>query len=215
MIRAIIFDMDGVISDTQKLHARVEERLLGKHGIRIKAKYITENFSGVPTRDFFQDLFKEHNITADVDSVIKEKWKEMAADAKSGVSAIHGAVELIDKLKIQGFKLGVASSSCRKYVDIVLSKLKVKEKFDVIVTMEDVKHGKPNPEIFLLAARKLRVLPKNCIVIEDGISGIIAAKKAGMKSIAFVKATAIRSKYPADMIVDDLKLLVTEKNQYF
>lgn len=212
MIKAVIFDMDGVISDTQKLHAKVEEKLLGKYGIKIKADEITEKFSGVPTKDFFQELFNEHKISINIDLIMKEKWKEMIIDAKKSVSAVSGAIELINELKKQDFKLGVASSSTKKYVDVVLSKLKLKEKFDVIVTQEEVRHGKPNPDIFLLTARRLNVLPENCIVIEDGISGIIAAKKAGMKSIAFIDKTKIvRNIYPADLIVSDLKLLTFEK----
>jgi HAD superfamily hydrolase (TIGR01509 family) len=216
MIKAVIFDMDGVISDTQKLHASVDEKLLRKHGINISASEITEKFSGMPTIEIFKKLFNEKKISVNIDFIMEEKWKRMMAYAKNDVSPISGSIELINKLKRQNFKLGIASSSPKNYVNVVLSKLKLKEKFDAVTTQEEVEHGKPKPDIHLLTAEKLDTLPKECVVIEDGISGMIAAKRAGMKSIAFIDKTRRKlgfdsRKYPADLIVSYLKEVNSEK----
>jgi HAD superfamily hydrolase (TIGR01509 family) len=211
MIKAVIFDMDGVISDTQKLHASVEEELLRRNGIMMSAKEITEKFSGVPTKYFFNELFRENKVSADIESVMEEKWKRMAIRARKSVSSIPGAIKLINELKRKKIKLGLASSSKKPYVEAVLSKLRIKEKFDAITTNEEVKRGKPFPDIFLLTAEKLHMIPAECAVIEDAVSGVIAANRAGMKSIAFVDKYRItesdRMRYPADFICNDLKKL--------
>lgn len=215
MIKAVIFDMDGVISDTQKLHASVEEKLLQRFGIRIKASEITEKFGGMPTKEIFKKLFKENKVSTDIDSIMEEKWEEMIKYAKDSVSPVSGSIELINELKRQNFKLAISSSSPKKYVNVVLDKLKLKGKFDVITTQEEVKRGKPYPDISLLTAKKLETLPEECVVIEDGISGMMSAKRAGMKSIAFIdKSRSTKTdngNYPADLIVNDLKKINSKK----
>ncbi len=207
-IKAVIFDMDGVVSDTQKLHASVEESLLKKYGIKMDVEEITEKYAGVPDRKVFERIFRDNNILVDVDKVIKEKWDKMFSLTKNNVSPISGAMELINELKNNGFKLGIASSSPIRFIELVLSELGLKEKFYAITGAEEVKYGKPDPQIFLLTARKLRVTPKECVVIEDGISGMIAAKRAGMKCIGLVEKE--NRDYPADLIVRSLREIKIE-----
>jgi beta-phosphoglucomutase family hydrolase len=208
-IRTVIFDMDGVISDTQKLHASVEEKLLKKYGIRMSSDEITEKYAGISAKEFFGKIFEAHGISVDVERVINEKWGKMICIAKNNTFPLPGAVELITQLKKNGFKLGVASTSSHKFIELVLSELKLKEKFDVIVSGEDVKFGKPNPEIFLLTSKKLDVQPSECVVIEDGINGIIAAKRAGMKCILLTREN--KGRYSADLVISSLKELSIEK----
>ena len=186
-IKAVIFDMDGVISDTQKLHASVEEKLLKKYGIELNSDEITEKYAGVPDKEFFEKIFKDYKVSVDVEKIINEKWKEMINIAKNNIFPIPGIIELVKQLKENRFKLAVASSSPHNFIELVLSELKLEGKFDVIVSAEDVKFGKPNPEIFLLASKNLSVDPSECVVIEDGINGIIAAKRAGMKCILLTR----------------------------
>ena len=209
-IKAIIFDMDGVISDTQKLHALVEEEILRRYGVNLSPEEITQKYAGTTDREFFEKIFNDHNISVDVENIIKEKWERMIKISKNNISPISGAVELIKNLRRNDFKLAIASASPHNFIKLVLEELNLKGKFDVIVSAEDVKFGKPNPEIFLLAVKKLRVKPEECIIIEDGINGIIAGKKAGMKCIWFTKEEN-KTKVPADLIVNDLKELTIAK----
>lgn len=205
----MIFDMDGVISDTQGLHAEVEEELLKKYGVTMSADEITEKYAGVSDKEFFERAFKGHRMPPnDITIIIAEKWDEMVALAENNIRPIPGAIELISELKRQKFKLGVASASPVKFIDLVLSKLKLKEEFDVITSGDEVERGKPDPDIFLLTAKKLGVRPKECVVIEDGINGMIAAKRAGMKCVGLVKN---EGSYPADLIVNEFKELTIEK----
>jgi HAD superfamily hydrolase (TIGR01509 family) len=184
MIKAIIFDMDGVISDTQKLHSQVESQLLARHGIKISPKEISKKYSGVRTKEFFEDLLKGKNC--DLDELIDMKWKEMKKLASLNADEIPGAIKLIKKLRNEGFVLAVASASNLDYVKTILNSLNIIPYFKTIVSGDMVSKGKPDPESFLLAAKKINLNPKECLVIEDGISGMEAAKKAGMNCIGLV-----------------------------
>jgi HAD superfamily hydrolase (TIGR01509 family) len=204
-MKAVIFDLDGVISDTNFLQSRVEENLLKKYGINLSYKEITEKYAGMSDKEFFKTVFDDFKKKCDINEIIKEKWENIFELAKKGIKPMPGALKLINRLKNSGFKLAVSSASRKDFIKLVLSELKILNKFDAITSGTEVKKGKPNPEIFLLTAKKLKVNPKNCIVIEDGRLGMIAAKKARMKCIGLVKNK--KENYPADKIVSNLSQL--------
>ena len=186
MIKGIIFDMDGVISDTQKLHSKVESELLGRYGIKITPSEITAKYSGVRTKEFFDHLLRKQKQEYDLDLLIKEKWSQMAKFAAESVDAIDGSVELIQRLSRAGYPLAVASASNLNYVETVLKTLGIIDHFSGIVSGDMVSKGKPDPESFLLASSKIRIPPEYCLVIEDGVSGMQAAISGGMKCIGLV-----------------------------
>ena len=202
MIKGIIFDMDGVISDTQKLHSKIESELLNRYGINITSSEITEKFSGVRDKEFFDKLLKEQNEKYDLNILMKEKWSRMEKFASKSVDAISGSIKLIQRLSQDGYPLAVASSSNLNYVETVLKTLDVFNHFSYIVSGDMVKKGKPDPESFLLASSKIQINPKNCLVIEDGISGMQAAVAGGMKCIGLVKDT--NKSYPTKNLVISL-----------
>lgn len=207
-IKAIIFDMDGVISDTQQLSAELEELSLKKYGIEIDAQELTRKYAGVPERDCAEIIFREYGKDIDLDKFVEEKWANMLEFAKGRVLAVEGVMELIQQLKENNFKLAVASSSIPEFIELVLSELKVKDKFDVLTSGKEVKFGKPNPELFLLTAQKLGILPSECAVIEDAKSGVVAAKRAGMKCVWLTNLDLLeKSECPADIMVRSLKKL--------
>jgi len=202
---AVIFDMDGVISDTQKVHAKVESELLAKHGVHISPEEVTRKYAGVKTSEFFKEL-----LGGNVDKIMQEKWALMAELAKQGIEPMEGSVELIKMLGERGVKMAVASASDYAYVIEVLTCLGIENYFEIIVTGDQVSKGKPDPESFLLAAERMEVSPFYCIVIEDGRRGMVAAKKVGMKCIGLVEDES--KNYPADILVKsmlevDLKLI--------
>lgn len=205
---AVVFDMDGVVSDTQTLHAQVEEKMLRHYGIKITAKKITEKYAGVPDNVCFTEIFKEYKVKVNLDKFIAEKWKKVLSLARKNVSPIEGSIKLINDLKKAKFKLGLASSSPLRFIKLVLSKLKLQHEFNAISSGEEVKRGKPHPDIFLLTAKKLNVRPDLCVAIEDGKSGMVAAKAAKMRCVGLV--TTKEGKYPADLIVTSLYQLSTK-----
>jgi len=203
MIKAIIFDMDGVISDTQKIHAKVEKEILSRFGINISSKEITKRYSGVKTSEFFDDILKRQPQPYNLNELMVEKWKRMTKLGEKSIDEIDGATELIRHLHNTGFKMAVASASNQAYVKNVIRSLNLEKYFEFLVSGDMVTKGKPDPEIFLLAASKLQVNPKNCLVIEDGTSGMQAAKMGNMKCIGLVKSK--NDEYPTKNLVLSLK----------
>lgn len=211
MIKAIIFDLDGVISDTEELQSSVEVGILKKYGIKMSSSEITEKYAGVSEKEWMKKVLDDCGVSVDISIVVKEKWDRLMALKKNSILPIAGAPGLINELKIQKFKLGVASASIMKFIKHVLSELQLEDKFDTITSAEEVEFGKPNPAVFLLTARRLKVQPEECVVIEDGINGMVAAKKAGMKCIGLVSKNGASRTYPADLIVNSLKELTIDQ----
>jgi len=210
-IKAVIFDMDGVISDTQQANSELEALCLKEHGIEISTEELARNYAGIPERDCAEMIFTAHGKKTDFDKFVEDKLAKLTKFSKGKILAVEGALELIENLKNNNFKLAVASSSTSEFIDLVLSELKIKDRFDVLTSGQEVKFGKPNPDIFLLTAEKLGLSPSECIVIEDAKNGIIAAKKAGMKCIWLTdQDSSEKNEYPADITVKSLKNLRTE-----
>jgi HAD superfamily hydrolase (TIGR01509 family) len=186
MIKGIIFDLDGTISDTQKLHAKVESDILARYGVEISPEEITKRYAGMNTRKIFEELISQQTTEYDLEKIMDEKWRRMEELASISVEPMEGAIPLIQKLHKEAFVLAVASASNVKYVENVLEKLNVRNHFSFLVGGDMVSKGKPDPESFLLAASKIGVEPTHCVVFEDGRSGMVAAGLAGMKCVGLV-----------------------------
>jgi len=208
MIKNIIFDMDGVISDTQKLHSKIEAEILNRFGVNLTSQEITEKYAGIRTKIFFNELLKNQNKSYNINTLIQEKWEKMTKLSQLGIDEIPGSSLLIETLSKANFSLAVASASNNIYVNRVLETLKVKKFFKAIVSGDMVKKGKPDPESFTLAADLLKANYKNCLVIEDGVSGMQAAKSAGMKCIGLTIDK--NKKYPTKNLVTSLDEITIE-----
>ena len=184
MIKAIIFDMDGVISDTERIYGEISEAYLKEHGIIMSARETSLRYAGLTFPLMFADLFAKHNISYSPEDATREVMKRSLKAFETDVQPMPGALALIDALSRKNFKLGVASGAHLYLIDIILSRLNVKERFHALTSSEEVSQGKPHPDIFLLTAQRLGVQPEECVVIEDGVYGMIGATKAGMKVIA-------------------------------
>jgi len=185
MTNAVIFDMDGVISATQSIHADVESEFLARHGVFITPEELSTRFAGVKDEDQFKILLGDKLNPSEIEAFITDKWTHLLNIANE-VEAVPGAIELIHDLHQRLFPLAVASASISNYVETILKHLGVFDCFSAIICGDMVAHGKPHPEIFLMAAEKLGVQPSECVVIEDGAAGMEAAKAAGMKCIALI-----------------------------
>ncbi len=210
MIKAVIFDMDGVISDTLSLHAESESKVLLKYGIKMPPEEIIQKFNAVPDKQMFQKVFKmfnkvfeKNNKELDFHKIEDEKWQTFKELTKiGGIKIIPGSLKFIDLLLSNNFILGLASSSPQRIIDLILEALKIRKKFKVITCTEEVKKGKPAPDIFLLTAKKLGATPQNCVVFEDAPRGVQAAKAAGMKCIAITTTHKKVELEKADRIVE-------------
>lgn len=203
MKRAIIFDMDGVISDTQQFHAEAESSLLKQFNIFMSSDEITRKYAGVSDLEMFHEIFEKYDVKVDnIESVVFKKWEMMREIAEGRIVSMPHAIKLISSFKEQGFKLAIASASTTSFINYVLESLKITKMFDTVVSAQEVKNGKPAPDIFLLAAERLSVEPHYCVVIEDGRSGMIGASRAGMKCIGLISDRTVA--WPADLLVTSL-----------
>ena len=203
MIKAVIFDMDGVIANTQKTHSALEVQILKRYGVDISPKELEKRYAGVRVKQLFTEMLKDApDKTYDVEALVIEKRKRMMELANIGVEPIPGSPPLIKTLHEANFKLAIGSASQENYVEKITTSLGLRKYFEALSTGDMVEKGKPNPDIFLLAAKKLSVKPENCLVIEDGVSGMIAAKKAGMKCIGLVEDKL--EEYPTKNLVESL-----------
>lgn len=183
-IKAVIFDMDGVIIDSEPLWRRVMIRSFTEAGIPF-----TENDCRITTGLRFKEVaaywFGRHNITHipvdEFDALVIQRLSELI---RSEGTAMRGVYSTLEHLKENGYRIAVGTSSNTAFMNTVMDALKIRHYFDVLCSAEHMAYGKPHPEVFLACATQLGVHPKECLVIEDSINGIVAAKAAQMKVIA-------------------------------
>ena len=206
-MKAIIFDMDGVISDSEPCHVEAEKRLFKPYGIHLTTEYL-QKFMGKYVTDLLGSIIHDHNLDVDIQTHLPVHQKNLVQSYRENALPIDGALDLIKTLAKAGIPLGLASSSVHLLIDVVLEKFHIRSYFKAVVSGEDVKRTKPNPDIFLETARRLNVIPKACIVIEDSGAGVCAAKSAGMFCIGYRSANSGHQDFSlADVIIDDLRMI--------
>lgn len=182
---AVLWDLDGTIVDTEYLHAKTEIEVLKQYGIDFSVDEMVKRFSGVKLMAIFETIFKENNVNKDYKEACIKKWKMMDEIIRqNSTNFMPGAKELLEKLYNDNIKMALATSSIKNYVDLIMQSTKIRDKFQFIITGEDVINGKPDPEIFIRAAEALNVNNEKCLVIEDGTAGVVAAQTANMKCLA-------------------------------
>ena len=203
-VKAVIFDLDGVIADTEPLSAKADEIVLGRHGIRITPKEKHEAF-GRKVEEIYDDAIKARGLNLDAKLLLEEKDEVFVGLIKGSMKPVKNSLELVGFLKKSGCRVALATSSHAVKMDAELKELGIASLFEVKVNGDEVKRGKPDPEIFLKAAKRLGMKPGECAVIEDSGFGVKAAKRAGMLAIGFRSPNSPgQDLSEADMVVDDL-----------
>ena len=202
----VIFDMDGVLADTGPIHFESWVKMANEIDVEFTREFFEDTFgqlSVIITRKLLGDEVDDKELVKRAN--LKELYyREMVKDK---LEPLPGAIELIKTLKDKRFKLAVGSSGPPENVELLLNSLKVKKYFDVIITAAEVSISKPEPDVFLIAAKRLQINPKNCLVIEDATVGIEAAIRAKMKSIAITTTHDKNELSSADLIVKDLSFV--------
>jgi HAD superfamily hydrolase (TIGR01509 family) len=182
-IRAIIFDLDGVLADSEPTWDEIDAQLLGEYGVKYRGEYHREVL-GVSYRgsvEFFKKTFK---IKAPTDEMMKRRG-EIAADFFANKIGLFPQVkDVLEKLREMKLKLAVATSSVSASARPFLDRHLLMKYFEVVITGDEIERGKPHPDIYLSAAERLGVAPNECLVIEDSLSGVAAGKAAGMRVAA-------------------------------
>lgn len=203
-IRAVLFDMDGVIVSTQAQHARTEHEALREYGVDLAPEEITRRYAGFVDKNLFADALRSHgkdHSPKTIAEIVALKWKLADKIFKDeGVSLIPGVLDLIKAFHQDGLPMAVASSSPMSFIELVMKECGLSNYFRALTSGHEVKYGKPAPDIFLLAASRLEAEPEECLVIEDARSGMQGAKSANMFCLGLWPKSA--GECPADLTVE-------------
>ena len=205
-MKAFIFDMDGVIVDSEPLQCRVKMETFRHFGLHFDEREL-DRYMGRTSAAIFSDvLAREHRTDITVQEITNYKHAHYLELALSGVlQAVPGSLELLHSLREAGVPLALATSSWRRVVDAILVQFGLTDTFQSVISGSELPKSKPDPAIYRLSAEALDTDPRDCVVLEDAAAGVAAAKGAGMYCIGFRNPhSGAQDLSRADEIVDDL-----------
>lgn len=208
---AIIFDMDGVLVDNGRFHFQSWKAMANKLEFDLTEKYFREHMSGRRAIDTLRHLAKSKLSLKELNKLDAEKEFIYRQLYKGHIKPVKGLKRFLTLLKRHRIKIALATSAPKENVDFTLTAIKMGSFFNVIVGKNHVSKGKPHPEVYLKAAKLLTIDPKNCIVIEDALNGIEAAKRAKMKVIAITTTNKAHELLRADLVIKDFTKISLEK----
>ncbi len=204
MTKAVIFDVDGLLLDSEPIWSLADRELLKRRGINYHDELKTK-IVGKGQVESAQNVKDHFQLPDPIDDLVKERRKLLNDLLKANLRLMPGAQELIDVLARNGFRLAIASSQSKEIIDLTIKRFALEGKFAVIVYGDEVEKGKPEPDIFLLAAERLAISPGEALVLEDSQNGLMAAKKAGMKVIVVPNQYNRGQEFPqADLVIESL-----------
>jgi HAD superfamily hydrolase (TIGR01509 family) len=205
LLKAVIFDMDGVIIDSEPLHKKTERVTLSPYGISLSDEELN-SYMGTEAKVLLANYIDKYSLPVAFAELYSVYRRNLIRIFDESVEPIPATLRLIRALKSSGIGLAVGSSSHRELVELVLRKLDVTDAFSVVVTGEDAKRSKPHPDIFIEAVRRLGVGAEACLVIEDSANGVRAAKAAGIRCLGFRNPTSAgQDLREADWVVDSME----------
>jgi HAD superfamily hydrolase (TIGR01509 family) len=202
--KTVLWDMDGVISDSCSFHFDAWQEIFARRSV----EFTKQDFTGLfgSRNDFIiGSVMGKQLPERNVKNMVREKEQAFRRKATGRIKPFPGVIALLNALKKGDFKLGLVSSAPMENIDLTLSQLDLAGTFNCIVSGQDVSESKPSPQIYLLAAERLRTTPGNCVVIEDSPLGVKAAKTAGMKCLAVTNTHHGQYLEEADRVVDSLE----------
>lgn len=207
---AVLWDMDGVLVDTGSFHRQAWEALSEEAGLAMSHEDFRRTF-GWRNEEIVRELLGP-GVSDQRVAELGGRKEELYRDAVRGkVSALPGATELLRRLRRAGFRQAVASSAPRANIELILEELEIAGDFDAVLCDRDVDRGKPDPQIFLRAAARLGVVPWRCLVIEDAVMGVRAAKRAGMACLAVTTTHSAEGLAEADWVAASLEDVTVEE----
>lgn len=195
MIKAIIFDMDGLLVDSEPYWKIAEKICFGKLGLNLNDELLRQvmgfRLNEVVAHWYNYQPWGEQNFEA-VEADVLEMVKQLIIE---NADALPGVIQTMELCKTNGYKIALASSSAMSLINVVVDKLNIRHYFDLLVSAEFEPYGKPHPSVFITTANQLNVMPTECLVFEDSVNGMIAAKAARMKCIVVPEAEKQQEPY--------------------
>jgi HAD superfamily hydrolase (TIGR01509 family) len=210
---SVIFDMDGVLADTEPVYLGIIRDLFAWHGVVVPESRL-ETYVGVSSESMWTEIRREFGLRQTVAELVRIEHEDQQRRLSElpHLPPVAGVEDLILALKAAGARLGVASSSSRAVIGLILERTGLARHFDTVVSGEDVARSKPAPDIFLAAAARLNAAPAGCVVIEDSTHGVRGAKAAGMRVIGYVNPNSGRQDVSgADLVVTALSARLAEQ----
>lgn len=206
MQRAVIFDMDGVLIDSNDAHFKAFRRIAQDLGTAFSDAELQQTF-GMHNLQIFPMLLRQPLPRAEVLALAERKEAYYREFARVALQPIPGALALVERLHQAGWKLAVGSSGPAANVHLAIEVLGIGAHLDAVVTGDDVEHGKPAPDVFLLCLQRLGMPASRCVVIEDAPQGVTAALAAGVPAVALTSSRPAALLRHAQLVVDHLDAL--------
>ncbi len=215
MLRAIVFDFDGIIVDAEPVHLRAFQEVLDRNGIFLSEEEYYERYLALDDRTLFSNVLRDRNIDFDdsaIEDLMQKKSEAYEKLIEDEIKIFPGVIDFVDSV-YKKYLLGIGSGALRHEIEYILDYVGIKDRFIVIVSAEDVEKCKPDPEVFVKALQKINkklpkgskpIDPSECLVIEDSFAGIRAAKSAGMRTLAITNSYGRFKLSEADLVGDTL-----------
>ncbi|MGX1675471.1 HAD family hydrolase [Streptomyces sp. NPDC055400] len=181
---AVVLDLDGTLVDSEPNYFEASRHTLAEHGVPDFTWQEHESYVGISTQETIEILRQKYGIQAPVEALLTEMNTRYLALARAGTPVYPQMRKLVERLHEEGVPMAVASGSSPEAIDAILSGTGLAAQLRIYVSADEVTHGKPAPDVFLEAARRLGAMPAHCTVMEDAIPGAAAAYAAGMRCIA-------------------------------
>lgn len=207
MIKGIIYDMDDLMVNSSPLHVIATDKILENFGRSVNElpESLRIGFVGKRVSDVIKEIIDFFELDIELNDFIERRYKLFLKLIEDKIEPLPGLFESLDYFKKNNFKIALASSATKDYINTVLKKFNICKYFDVLLAGDEVRKAKPDPTIYLSACQHLRLKPKECVVLEDSGNGIKSAKAAGCKCIAIPNPyTPPQNHSEADIILDSL-----------
>ena len=180
---AVLWDMDGVLVDSEPMHVEMARTLFARYGVDYTDEENAKHF-GRTDAEMIRDMVAQHGLAVAVEELVQQRAELVVKRTWENPNAMDGVPDVLRALHGAGYRFALASSSAMVVIEATLGALAIRELFDVVVSGLSIGRGKPAPDVFLEAARQLRVPPARCLVVEDSRNGLLAAKAAGMTCVS-------------------------------
>lgn len=205
----VIFDMDGTMIDNMPYHHEAFRKLHKRHNVPMAEDFLPRT-SGKTNNDIMPMIFGEGLSAEKIAELAHEKESLYRELYRPHMRPVKGLSELLEALKAEGIPMCVGSSAPDENIDMVLDGLNLRGYFEAVINSSQITEGKPNPEVFLKAAEAMHLAPEQCVVVEDAVLGVEAARNAGMAVVAIATMVPPEQLQDADMVIKDF----TEVNVY-